>query len=711
MTQAPTPPTRFEVGVDIGGTFTDVVCRSDAGDVRLVKIATTRANPSAGVLHAVQHMAREWQVAPAAIVRFVHGTTVATNAVLERKGARIGLIATEGFRDTLEIGRQNRHSVYSVLLKSETPVFLAPGAFRREVAGRLSADGTELVPLDEAAVRREADALVAAGVRAIAVCFLYSYLNPAHELRAAEIIRAAHPTLMVSLSCEVDPAFREYERTCITAFDAYLKPVIDRYLEDMERDLESNGVGSRLQIMQSRGGVASSRIARRRPVRLFLSGPAAGVIGGSMAGANAGFEDVITIDIGGTSADIALVSGGRPMIAAEGMLDGYAVRVPMVDVNAIGAGGGSIAWLDGAKSLRVGPASAGSEPGPACYGRGGEEPTVTDASIVLGYLDPSYFAGGSLKLQPELSRQAIERAIAIPLGLTVEQAALGIHRVVNANMAEGIRFVSVKRGIDPRRFGLVPLGGGGPVHATALARDLGMRTVIVPLHPGVLSASGLLAAPVEHEAALAFHCGLEHTRPEDLAHEFAQLDRQCSALMQVENIDPDRVEVRYFADVCYVGQSHHIEVPVPMQAAPGEPADVIERIRAGFHAAHDRIYGHSAGGPMTFVNLRTVHQAHAAGERPLEGTYRPAPGDACKGTRPIMTERSNGFVQAGVYERNRIRPGATIEGPAIIEQADTTTVIEPGWTARVDAAGNLVMTHGMGQGQEQAQQRRQGDSA
>ncbi|MCE2945829.1 MAG: hydantoinase/oxoprolinase family protein [bacterium] len=694
MTQTRPPLPRHEVGVDIGGTFTDVVCRSDTGEVRLVKIPTTRANPSAGVLHAVQHMAREWNVPPASIARFVHGTTVATNAVLERKGATIGIITTLGFRDTLEIGRQNRHAVYSVLLEPETPVFLAPGALRREVAGRISADGTELTALDEDAVRREVDALVAAGVRAIAVCFLFSYLNPSHELRAAEIIRAAHPSLMVSLSCEVDPAFREYERTCITAFDAYLKPVIDRYLEDMERDLESSGVGSKLQIMQSRGGVASSRIARRRPVRLFLSGPAAGVIGGSMAGSAAGFDDVITIDIGGTSADIALVSGGRPMIAAEGMLDGYAVRVPMVDVNAIGAGGGSIAWIDGAKSLRVGPASAGSEPGPACYARGGEQPTVTDASIVLGYLDPSYFAGGSFELQPELSRQAIERRIAIPLGLTVEQAALGIHRVVNANMAEGIRFVSVKRGIDPRRFGLVPLGGGGPVHATALARDLGMQKVIVPLHPGVLSASGLLAAPVEHEAAVAFHSNLEQATTEDLARAFAALDRQCAALMQVENIDPARVEVRYFADVCYVGQSHHIEVPVSMQHAAGEPADVIARVRAGFHEAHDRIYGHSAGGPMTFVNLRAVHQARVTDDRPLEGTYRPEAGDALKGRRPIMTERSGGFVQADVYERSRIVPGTSIAGPAIIEQADTTTVIEPGWTAQVDVGGNLVMTQG-----------------
>src|SRR5687768_5794616 len=495
----------FSVGVDIGGTFTDVVCRSGNGGLRLVKIPTTRANASAGVLHAVRHMAEHWGVAPEQIRRFVHGTTVATNAVLERKGARIGLITTEGFKDLLEIGRQNRRSVYRAILEPETPVFLVPGRLRREVPERLSVSGEVLTPLDESAVRREVAVLAAADVEAIAVCFLFSYLNPAHERRVAEIIREMHPAMMVSLSTEVDPAFREYERTCITAFDAYVKPVIDRYLENMEGDLVAQNVGCALQIMQSRGGVASSRTARRRPVRLFLSGPAAGVIGGRMAGEVAGEYDLITIDIGGTSADIALVAQGKPLIADEGNLDVYAVRVPMVDVNAIGAGGGSLAWIDGAKSLRVGPKSAGSEPGPACYGRGGELPTVTDASIVLGYLDPGYFAAGSLQLQPALAHAAIERVIAGPLNMPVAQAALGIHRVLNANMAEGIRFVSVKRGIDPRKFSLVPLGGGGPVHACALARQLDMQRVIVPLHPGVLSAAGLLAAPVEHEAATAFH--------------------------------------------------------------------------------------------------------------------------------------------------------------------------------------------------------------
>jgi N-methylhydantoinase A len=685
MQQPTARAARYEVAVDIGGTFTDVVCRGAGGEMRLVKIPTTRANPSAGVMHAIRHMADEWNIPADAIARFVHGTTVATNAVLERKGAKIGLITTRGFKDVLEIGRQSRHNVYSVMLEPETPAFLAPGALRREVPERVAATGEILIALDEEAVRREANELAAEGAQAIAICFLFSFLNPAHERRAAEIVRECHPDLMISISSEVDPAFREYERTCITAFDAYLKPVIDRYLGNMESDLETSGVRSPFQIMQSRGGVASSRVARRSPVRLFLSGPAAGVIGGRAAGEAAGFDDVITIDIGGTSADIALIERGKPLIASEGRLDGYAVRVPMVDVNAIGAGGGSIAWLDAARSLRVGPRSAGSEPGPACYGRGGIDPTVTDASIVLGYINPDYFAGGTMRLDPDLAWQAIERAIAKPLGMSVEQAALGIHRIINATMAEGIRFVSVKRGIDPRRFTLVALGGGGPVHASALAQELGIERVVVPVHPGVLSAAGLLAAPVEHEASSAFNTPLAQASQAMLARAFAELDAKCSALMACEQVSADAIERHYFADVCYVGQSYHLEVPLRMEG------DTLERLTDDFYEAHDRIYGHSTRGPIKFVNLRAVHQA-ALHLGSSHFGWAPANGSALKGTRRILTSDSNGFVEANVYERNVMRTGMRLRGPAIVEQADTTTLIEPGWQAEIDGSGSLILT-------------------
>ncbi len=494
----------IEIGVDIGGTFTDIVCRGGGAPLRTLKIPTSRGDPSRAVLDALAHLSDTLGIKPASIARFLHGTTIATNAVLERKGARTGLIASHGFRDVLEIGFQLRKDLYRVILEPVSPVFLAPGALRREAIEQVSAQGDIIVPLDEDSVCRAVDELAAEGVQAIAVCYLFSFLHPAHEQRTRELIEARHPDIAVSLSCEVDPAFREYERTVVTAFDAYMKPVVARYLERLEAGLASAHVRAPLQVMQSRGGLAGTAVARQRPARLFLSGPAAGAIGGAIVGRAVGRRDLITIDVGGTSSDIALIEGGEPVIRAEGAIAGYTVRIPMVDVNAIGAGGGSIAWLDGAGGLRVGPHSAGADPGPACYGRGGEQPTVTDASVVLGWLDPAYFAGGAVQLDPARAREAVSREIAGPLGMTAEAAALGIHRVVNAQMVEGIRLVSIRRGLDPRQFTLVALGGAGPLHATALAAELGIGSVLIPRHPGVLSAAGLLAAPVEHEVAAAF---------------------------------------------------------------------------------------------------------------------------------------------------------------------------------------------------------------
>ena len=673
----------FEIGVDIGGTFTDVVCRDSRGGLRLAKIPTTRADPSAGVRQALLHMAREWRVDAAAITRFVHGTTMATNAVLERKGAKLGLITTGGFRDVLEIGRQNRRDMYDLRLKPQTPVFLAPGALRKEVPERISAQGEVVVPLDTAAVRAAAVELAAQGVQAIAISFLFSFLDPRHEIEARAIIAALYPQIMVSISSEVDPAFREYERTCVTAFDAYLKPVVDRYLAAMERDLTHSGVDAPLQIMQSRGGVASSAAARSRPVRLFLSGPAAGVIGASQTALSAGFADVITIDIGGTSSDIALVSGAKPLIAPEGRIDGYAVRVSMVDVNAIGAGGGSIAWLDGAGTLKVGPSSAGSEPGPACYGRGGEQPTVTDASVALGYIDPEYFAGGTLELHAQRAWETIERSIARPMAIGVQQAALGIHRVVNANMAEGIRLISVGRGIDPRKFTLLPLGGAGPLHATALARELGIRRIVVPLNPGVLSAAGLLAAPVEHEIACAYARPLAALALDEVRQTFATLDRRCMQLMAAEGVAQSAVRAAHFADVCYIGQSYHLEIPLALDAA-----DPIAKLRQDFLAAHDRVYGHSTDAPATTVNLRTIHQADA-GPGADACAYVPSAGSARKADRRIVV--AAGAFDAAVFERSALAPNFRIDGPAIVEQIDTTTLIEPGWRATVAPNGNLLL--------------------
>lgn len=665
-----------EIGIDIGGTFTDVVCRLPGGNARIAKIPTTRGDPSRAVLTALAMAQAEWGVDPATVARFVHGTTVATNAVLERKGARIGLIATEGFKDVLEIGRQMRHQMYDLVLKPETPVFLAPGRYRKEVRERLDARGAVLVPLDEATVRTAVADLRALEVRAIAVSLLFSFLDPTHERRVREIIAEMAPGLPVSLSSDVDPAFREYERTCVTAFDAYIKPVVADYLANMEAGLAKAGLTVPLQVMQSRGGLASSAVARQRPVRLFLSGPAAGVVGGLEAGRAAGHRDLITVDIGGTSCDIALITDAEPLIRSEGLIDGYTVRVPMVDVTAIGAGGGSIAWIDGAGSLRVGPHSAGSEPGPACYGRGGQQATVTDASVVLGYIDPANFAGGTLRLDPALSRQVIQDTIAGPLNLSVEDAALGIHRVLNAQMAEAIRLVSIGRGIDPRGYALLPLGGGGPMHACALASELGISAIVVPAHPGVLSAAGLLGAPVEHEVSAAFPCPLASLDRPTLDRALAELDQRCHALMVAEGISG--AEIRHYADVCYIGQSYHLEVPLADRSADG--------LYRAFLAAHERVYGHGTDVPARIVNLRTVHRA-ALGSVAIETTRQPQPTPPT--TRIIRV--AAGAAAAAIWQRTAFTPTTSVPGPAIIEQADTTTLVEPGWTARLASADALIL--------------------
>ena len=678
----------YTVGVDIGGTFTDIVCAGSDGSFRLMKRPTTRGNPAAAVRDAIAAMRADWGIDSAAIERFVHGSTVATNAVIERKGARTGIITTAGFKDVLEIGRQMRHQMYGLVLKPETPVFLAPGARRKEVRERVAADGAVVTPLDEDDVRRVAAELVADGVAAVAIVFLFSFINPAHERRAREIIAAAHPRLAISLSSEVDPAFREYERTAVTTFDAYLKPVVGEYIDRMAGDLAASDVPAPLQIMQSRGGISAADNAALRPVRLFLSGPAAGVVGGLTVGKAAGAADLITVDIGGTSCDIALVTGGEPLVRAEGVIDGYAVRVPMVDVTAIGSGGGSIAQIDDAGALRVGPQSAGSEPGPACYDRGGTAATVTDASLVLGYLDPDYFAGGTLRLDPERARRAIADNVAAKMGVPVETAALGIHRVVNAQMAEAMRLVSIGRGIDPRGYALLPLGGAGPIHAAALAAELGIARIVVPPHPGVLSAAGLLAAPIEQEVSAAFPRPLATVEWTEIEAVLAELDAGCARLMAGEGVAAGSIVARHFADLCYIGQGYHLEIPLreTESQAGSQPLEALYR---DFLAAHDRVYGYAAEVPARFVNLRAVHRVAppALATAPLA----PATGGRPPRSRRVLTDPTIGFETAAIHDRASLAAGGEIAGPAIIEQPDTTTLVPGRWRCRVERGGNLLL--------------------
>lgn len=675
----------IEIGVDIGGTFTDVVCRRPGQPTQILKLPTTRDDPGQAVLAAVRRLDEMGALQGGQVSRFVHGTTVATNAVLQRQGARVGLLTTEGFRDVLEIGRQLRRALYEVCLHPETPGFLAPRAFRGEVAERIDAQGQIIIPLDEAALLRAADKLVALGAQAIAIVFLFAFLNPVHERRAAALLRQRHPGIAISISSEVDPAFREYERTAVTAFDAYIKPIVDGYLDRLQGGLAQAGVAAPLQIMQSRGGLAGAAVARERPVRLFLSGPAAGVMGACNIGARNGVDNLISIDIGGTTCDIALIEQGAPTIRTEGAIDGYPVRVSMIDINPIGAGGGSIAWLDGAGGLRVGPRSAGSEPGPACYGRGGEAATVTDASLLLGYLDPGYFAAGSVALQKDLARAAIGNGVAKPLALTDAEAAQGIHRVLNGQMAEGIRAVSVRRGHDPRGFSLVALGGAGPLHAIALAEELGIRRILVPPHPGVLSAQGLLDATVEHEVTMAFGHALATLAVTDLAQAYQGIDNRARSLMAREDLQPESCSVRHYADVCFVGQSHHLDVPVDL-AGP----DPIAAIYQTFLETHDRINGHRFEAPARIVNLRTVHRASGA----AASGYSVQPAEAGKiekASRAVHLPGHDKAIEVAILDRAAMTPGQTFLGPAIIEQADATTLLTSDWSALVAPSLTLIL--------------------
>jgi N-methylhydantoinase A len=679
----------LEIAVDIGGTFTDIVCWQDQQRLCLAKVPTTPHDLVQGVQQGVARVLALAGQPATAVERFIHSTTIATNAILERKGAITGVLMTAGFEDVLEIGRQKRSQMYDLFLDPETPSFLAPRRQRVGIRERLDAEGNVLQPLDEPQVVQAVATLQQLyGVQSVAVCYLFSFINPAHELRTRELIVQNFPDLTVSLSSEIDPVFREYERVCVTAFDAYVRPTVAVYMQRLAEALSAMGIRATLQVMQSRGGLTSVQAATERPVTMLLSGPAAGVIGGRFAGEQSHLRDLITLDIGGTSCDVALVREGKPLLSREGRIARYPLRVPMVDVSTVGAGGGSLAWVDRSGGLHVGPQSAGADPGPACYGRGGTVPTVTDASVVLGYLNAYYFAGGDLTLQVDKAYQVV-RDMAVRLHMTPEALAAGLHHILNAGMADEIRLVSVRRGYDPRQFALVPLGGAGPVHGGRLAAMLSIPTTVVPAAPGVLSASGLLVADIEHDQSRTFAVKADEADVERIVQVLAELDLLGQEKMQRDYIPPECVHVNHTADLRYVGQSYELEVPLPeiLDATCGAQAV------AAFHAAHQQVYGHHRPThAVEFVNLRSVHSAPL----PRPQLTVPAPSGsleaACKGRRPAYFDEYQAYRDTPIYQRDLLPLGAQFDGPAIVEQPDTTTVVYPGFTCRVDDAGNLLLT-------------------
>ncbi|WP_213528512.1 hydantoinase/oxoprolinase family protein [Paenibacillus cisolokensis] len=678
------------LGIDVGGTFTDLVALDGKGGLHSTKTPST-PDPSIGVMNGIAKIAgmlgEETGHFLSRCSLIVHGTTVATNTLLEYSGAKVGLLTTEGFRDEIEFRRGYKESVFSPRLPAPYPI--VPRRLRIGVPERLDAAGNVIRELDEDAVRKAVRFLVDEGVEAIAVCFLFSFINPAHELRVKEMIEQEAPGLFVSISSEVLPQIREFERVSTTIVNAYTGPALQRYLENLERSLHEQGFAGELFVMQSNGGVQNIVQSGKLAAGCLLSGPAGGVTAAAFIGERIGHSDLITVDMGGTSYDVAVIEQLQPSLTTESWISRYRIALPMLDIHTVGAGGGSIAWVDSGGLLQVGPRSAGSYPGPACYGRGGTEPTVTDANLVLGYLNPDRFLGGEMKLDAAAAEEAIRRHVAEPLGLTVIEAALAISEVVNNNMSNAIRFVTTQRGYDPRRFALLAAGGAGAVHAGRQAEDLGIETVIVPRFAPVLCALGDVSANLK---VTELRTRFERADKVDLDAINRLFDEMEQAAR--EKLGSGRTAIRFetrrYVDLRYEGEVHEVTVPIKTRTRRVTALNM-EATIAQFHDIHERLFAHqNPHSPVEILNLRLdllgVRDRIPLHEEPF-GDEDPAP--AMTGRRTVYFGAEP--VEAAVYNGDLLRPGHMIVGPAVIEQWGTTIVVYPKHEALIDAFGNCMI--------------------
>ena len=648
------------LGVDVGGTFTDLVALSQ-GRLITAKVPSTPQDQSAGVMNSIETS----EIEPGAVDALAHGMTVATNALLERRGARTALVTTEGFRDVIEIARQNRPSLYD--LSQDRPPPLVPRGLRFTVKERMGPQG-EISALDEESLEEVVSSIKEAEVEAAAVCLLFAFMHPDHERRIGEALREELPEVHVSLSSEVLPEFREYERFSTTTADAYLAPKLAAYLKNLAGKAEEAGVPSPL-IMQSSGGVVGIDDAIADAAGCLLSGPAGGVVGAAYVGGLGEYRNLLTFDMGGTSTDVATIIDGEAQTTTETVVAGLPIKLPMVDIHTVSAGGGSIAWADAGGALRVGPHSAGAEPGPAAYGQGGEEPTVTDANLFLGYLADEATLGGEVVLQRELSDKALS-SLGEKLGLDAQEAALGIVRVANAEMVRALRVISVERGLDPREFALLAFGGAGGMHACALAEELGMETVLVPRAGGVLSALGLAISDLRHDYVNPYLVGLENVEKEEFEKKFEKMESSAS-----EDLEDPEYDRR--ADLRYRGQSFELTVE----------ADSLEKLEERFHAAHEQRYGYRMDDEsVELVNLRLI--ATVPVEKP-EPEEPPAEGEAEPEYREANFDGE--WQEVPVLDREQLGKGSEVAGPAIVEFAESTCVLRPGWRGAVDGVGTLVL--------------------
>jgi N-methylhydantoinase A len=690
----------YRLGFDIGGTFTDFVLIDDAsGRITSYKTLTTPHDPAAAVMAGVRTLLEQVSAAGHAVETAIHGTTLITNALIERKGARTALITTRGFRDVLEIAKEMRYDIYDLLLVLPRP--LVPRPLRLEVDERLSGRGEVVTPLDVTGLAALKAQLEAAGVAAVAVCLLHSYRNPAHEQQIRDWLQAQLPAVSVSLSSEVAPEIREYERMSTTVANAYVQPLTERYLVSLEEQLRATGFERRLYLMLSSGGISTVDTARRFPVRLLESGPAAGVLAATFYGEVVGEQSLVSFDMGGTTAKMCLIKGGRPTMTSTFEVarvhrfkrgSGLPVRIPAIELIEIGAGGGSIARLNELGLLKVGPDSAGADPGPACYGFGGTAPTVTDANLLLGYLNPAYFLGGRMTLDPAAAERAIAAAIAGPLGVDPVVAAHGIHQVVNESMIAATRIHVAERGADPRRLQLMAFGGAGPIHAHQIARALKMRGYIIPASAGVTSALGFLTAPASFDFARSFVARLTPDLLPALDAIYAELEAEGRAMLREAGIPEGEMRFLRQADLRHVGQGHEIPLPLPFPLLA--EVDLDATLRPYFYDYYAGIYGHAHRHlALELITCRLT----ATGPRPrvalreFQDEGRPA-GAAIKGERPAYFAELGGFVAAPVYDRALLAAGMAFDGPGIVEEQDSTAVIGPGARVAIDRFANLLAT-------------------
>ena len=682
----------YRVGFDVGGTFTDFVLQTPSGELTTGKRLTTYPDPSAACRAGLDELVARAGVSWAEVSQAVHGTTLGSNVVIERKARGVGLLTTRGFRDVLIIGREKRYQVYDLQIEKPRP--LLARRFIGEVSERVLADGSVRTPLDEADARRAIRALVARGVTTLAVCLLHSYLNPAHERRLAALVAEEAPDVTVTLSHEVSPTFREYERTSTTVVNAYVMTAIREYLRGLGASLGERGYRGRLFVMQSSGGVAAAEAMERYPVRMIESGPAAGALMAAAYGELTGHRDLIAFDMGGTTAKLALVENGRPFTTTGFELhrvhnasgSGLPMNIQAIDLVEIGAGGGSIA-RPRLGVIAVGPESASSTPGPVCYGGGGEEPTVTDANLALGYLNPEYFAGGAMRLHPGAAARALEDRLGRPLGLSLEQAAWGVHTIVNTNMELATRVVSIERGRDPRGLTLVAFGGSGPVHGCRLAQALGIPRVILPAAAGLTAAIGLLAAEVRFDVSRTYVRRLDALEPARVDAMYEEMSAQATAVVRDSAVG-GAVSVTRSVDARYVGQGYELTVPVPAGVLD---AAALARVRASFDEIYAARYGYAQPAePVEVVTWKLSAIGGAPHVALPKAPTTPLPGGV-KGRRRAYFPETGGWVDCPIYDRYKLAAGLEIAGPAIVEERESTSVLPPGVVATVDEYASLIV--------------------